>query len=230
MIARRLARLDARAIEWLRVAAVIGRDFDAELLERVASLDEDEFLNALEEALAAGLVVESPRRAGALQLLARADSGDPLRGDVGAAPGPAAPPGRRGARAVRAASATSTRWPSTSRARPTLEDAEKAIRYALRAGEQATAMLAHEEAAEHYARALEVLRAVRPRRRRPPLRAAAGARRGAGARRASGRWPGRRSARRRRWRPGSATAMRWRGPRSAPRGATSSRPASSTRS
>ncbi len=36
------------------------------------------------------------------------------------------------------------------------EDAEKAITYALRAGEQATAMLAHEEAAEHYARALDV--------------------------------------------------------------------------
>ena len=36
------------------------------------------------------------------------------------------------------------------------EDAEKAITYALRAGEQATTMLAHEEAAEHYARALDV--------------------------------------------------------------------------
>jgi hypothetical protein len=36
------------------------------------------------------------------------------------------------------------------------EDAEEAITYALRAGEQATTMLAHEEAAEHYARALDV--------------------------------------------------------------------------
>src|SRR2546430_10805094 len=34
VIARRLARLDVKAIEWLRVAAVIGRDFDAELLQR----------------------------------------------------------------------------------------------------------------------------------------------------------------------------------------------------
>ena len=36
------------------------------------------------------------------------------------------------------------------------EDAEKAITYALRAAEQAATMLAHEEAAEHYARALDV--------------------------------------------------------------------------
>ena len=64
VIARRLARLDPQAMEWLRVAAVIGRDFDADLLERVVSLDEDGFLNALDEALAAGLVVESPRRPG----------------------------------------------------------------------------------------------------------------------------------------------------------------------
>ena len=39
VIARRLARLDAQAIEWLRAAAVIGRDFDSALLERVVSLE-----------------------------------------------------------------------------------------------------------------------------------------------------------------------------------------------
>ena len=37
------------------------------------------------------------------------------------------------------------------------QDAEKAIEYARRAGVQATTMLAHEEATEHYTRALEVL-------------------------------------------------------------------------
>ena len=64
MIARRLSRLDDQAMEWLRVAAVIGRDFDAALLEAVVSLDEEEFLDALDEALAAGLVVESPAKGG----------------------------------------------------------------------------------------------------------------------------------------------------------------------
>ena len=37
------------------------------------------------------------------------------------------------------------------------EDADKAIEYATRAGEQATTMLAHEEAVDHYMHALEVL-------------------------------------------------------------------------
>ncbi len=34
VIARRLTRLDSQAMEWLRVAAVIGRDFDAGLVEQ----------------------------------------------------------------------------------------------------------------------------------------------------------------------------------------------------
>jgi tetratricopeptide (TPR) repeat protein len=41
-------------------------------------------------------------------------------------------------------------------------DTEKAIAYATRAGEEATSMLAHEEAVEHYARALEVLERFEP--------------------------------------------------------------------
>ena len=63
-IAWRLGRLEAPAIELLRVAAVIGRDFDAALLERVVLLAEEEFLSALDEALAAGLLVESDERPG----------------------------------------------------------------------------------------------------------------------------------------------------------------------
>ena len=59
VIARRLGRLSAQATEWLRVAAVIGRDFDSSLHERVVALDEDEYLNALDEALSTGLVVET---------------------------------------------------------------------------------------------------------------------------------------------------------------------------
>jgi DNA-binding SARP family transcriptional activator len=64
VIAVRLSRLRSPAVEWLRLAAVIGRDFDLSLLEQVASLDEDQFLNALDEALAAGLVGEAPGHAG----------------------------------------------------------------------------------------------------------------------------------------------------------------------
>src|SRR6201999_2301347 len=48
VISRRLERLDPSTIEWLRVAAVIGRDFESRLLERVLGLEEDRFLAALE--------------------------------------------------------------------------------------------------------------------------------------------------------------------------------------
>ena len=64
VIAWRLGRLEAPAVELLRVAAVIGRDVDAALLERVVLLGEEEFLSALEEALggrAAGRVRRDAR-------------------------------------------------------------------------------------------------------------------------------------------------------------------------
>ena len=60
LISRRLDRLSPDAVEALRVASVIGREFDALLLERVLGLDEERFLGALEEALGAGLVTEDP--------------------------------------------------------------------------------------------------------------------------------------------------------------------------
>ena len=65
VIAWRLSRLEPSAIELLRVAAVIGRDVDAALLERVVLQAEEEFLGALEEALAAGLLVEADDQPGA---------------------------------------------------------------------------------------------------------------------------------------------------------------------
>jgi DNA-binding SARP family transcriptional activator/MoxR-like ATPase len=64
VIAWRLGRLEAPAIELLRVAAAIGREVDAALLERVVLMAEEDFLSALEEALAAGLLVESNEKPG----------------------------------------------------------------------------------------------------------------------------------------------------------------------
>ncbi len=160
VIARRLERLDMQAIEWLRVAAVIGRDFDAALLERVVSLDEDEFLNTLDEALAAGLVVESPARPGRYSF-AHALIRETLY------EGMSAPRRARTHRRVGEAlestggdrNLTALALHFTRAAGS--QDAEKAIEYARRAGAQATTMLAHEEAADHYQRALEVLERFR---------------------------------------------------------------------
>jgi DNA-binding SARP family transcriptional activator/tetratricopeptide (TPR) repeat protein len=158
VIALRLGRLDAPAAELLRVAAVIGRDVDAALLERVVQLEEDEFLSALDEALGAVLLVESDDKAGSYlfshalirETLYESMSG-PRRARIHKRVGEAieAMQGRRRERYL-----PELAYHFTRGADP--DDAEKAITYALRAGEQATTMLAHEEAAEHYARALDV--------------------------------------------------------------------------
>ena len=158
VIAWRLGRLEPPTTELLRVAAVMGRDVDAGLLERVVPLGEDEFLSALEEALAAGLLVESDGRGGRYlfshalirETLYEAMS-VPRRARIHKRVGEAieATQGRRQSRYLPQLAHHFTRAADA-------EEAERAITYALRAAEQATTMLAHEEAAEHYARALEV--------------------------------------------------------------------------
>jgi DNA-binding SARP family transcriptional activator/tetratricopeptide (TPR) repeat protein len=161
VIARRLGRLSAQATEWLRVASVIGRDFDASLHERVVALDEDEYLNALDEALSTGLVAETTPNAG--YSFSHALIRETLYEGMSAA---------RRARIHRRVgevletTANSDRYLTAlahhfTRA-ATTEDADKAITYARRAGEHATAMLLHEEAGEHYSRALEVLDRLQP--------------------------------------------------------------------
>ncbi|MGZ4186767.1 MAG: ATP-binding protein [Solirubrobacteraceae bacterium] len=161
VIARRLGRLSAQATEWLRVAAVIGRDFEASLHERVVSLDEDEYLNALDEALSAGLVVEAG--ADASYSFSHALIRETLYEGMSAARrarihrrvGEALEAGVESDRNLVALAHHFTRAASA-------EDVDKAIAYACRAGEWATQMLAHEEAGEQYTHALEVLDRFQP--------------------------------------------------------------------
>jgi DNA-binding SARP family transcriptional activator/tetratricopeptide (TPR) repeat protein len=161
VIARRLARLDAEAIEWLRAAAVIGRDFDLGLLEQVLALGEDDFLTALEAALAAGLVVELPSRPGRYSF-----SHALIRETL--YEGMSAP--RRARIHRRVGEVLEAQGPERNLAALALhftraagsQDAEKAIEYATLAGSEATDLLAHEEAADHYLRALEVLERISP--------------------------------------------------------------------
>ena len=161
VIARRLGRLSAQATEWLRVAAVIGRDFGSDLHERVVGLDEDEYLNALDEALSTGLVVETGSDAG--YSFAHALIRETLYEGMSAAR--RARIHRRVGEALEAAD-NSDRYLTAlahhfTRA-ASAETGNKAIAYARRAGERATRMLEHEEAGEHYTRALEVLKRVDP--------------------------------------------------------------------
>ncbi len=160
LISRRLARVTPDCLEWLRVASVIGPEFEGELLEAVLDFDDQRYETALEEALAAGLVVESAVVHGGYvfgHALIRETLYDGMSShrvrrlhhrvgieleqrethEIGAL---ALHFARAGARA----------------------DSDRAIAYALSAGAQATEMVAHEEAAVHYERALEVLARAHP--------------------------------------------------------------------
>lgn len=156
VIARRLSRLDSPSVRWLRVASVIGRDFDGSLLERVLDFEDDEFLSALEQALAAGLVAETagaPGRYSFSHALIRETLYEGTSGARLARIHRAVGNALEEEGAERHLSALAHHFTRTSDPR----DFERAIGYASRAGKQASAMLAHEEAADHYARALDVL-------------------------------------------------------------------------
>ena len=64
VIAARVGRLGEHAGRALGVAALIGRDFDLELLERVAGLPEDELLDVLDAAVRGALLTEVPSTPG----------------------------------------------------------------------------------------------------------------------------------------------------------------------
>jgi predicted ATPase len=59
VVGRRLGRLSAQTNQMLSVAAVLGRDFDVELLAALRDVPEDSLLDALDEAVGAGLVQET---------------------------------------------------------------------------------------------------------------------------------------------------------------------------
>jgi hypothetical protein len=59
VVGRRLGRLSPPTNQMLSVAAVLGRDFDVELLATLRDVPEDSLLDALDEAVGAGLVQET---------------------------------------------------------------------------------------------------------------------------------------------------------------------------
>ncbi len=63
VIRRRLSRLSKRCRRLVRAAAVIGLEFDLQVLAAGVDLDGEEVLTGLEEAMTARVVVESPTRA-----------------------------------------------------------------------------------------------------------------------------------------------------------------------
>jgi DNA-binding SARP family transcriptional activator/tetratricopeptide (TPR) repeat protein len=159
-----LSRLSPAARSGLAVAAVIGRDFELDLLERLLAMPEDSILGLLDECIAAGLVAETPgaldryafvhtliREAAQEQLSASRRAR--LHGSVGAALEELRAPDLEpylGALALH--------FLAAGRA----GDLRKAVEYARRAADRASAGLAHEEAVVHRERALRALALEQP--------------------------------------------------------------------
>ncbi|HMC80462.1 MAG TPA: BTAD domain-containing putative transcriptional regulator, partial [Acidimicrobiia bacterium] len=160
VVGRRLSHLSRDANGALRVAAVIGAEFDLEVLRTAKDLDEEDLVSALEEATAARLVIEV---AGPLPRyrFAHALVRDALYEGLSAA--------RRTTLHRRVAEAIETvhggrlddhlpalahHW---ARAAAPAPETDRAVDYAARAGDRALAQLAHDEAAAYYRQALELL-------------------------------------------------------------------------
>jgi predicted ATPase/DNA-binding SARP family transcriptional activator len=180
VITGRLAGVAPETAECLRAAAVIGRDFDAALLERVVDLEEEQLITALEAGLEAGTIapqsVSSARRATTIgygyrftQTLTREALYEaisaPRRARLHRRVAQALEELDRQAEGVEPDRVTGQRMAMMAEHFARVaerEHAGKAIRYARVAGERASAMLAYEEAAEHYGRAFELLDRFEP--------------------------------------------------------------------
>jgi tetratricopeptide (TPR) repeat protein len=153
--ARRLRRLCADSRQALQVAAVIGREFDYDVLEAVAPLHDEALISALEEGVEARVLRESGPvgRYAFTHALVRATLYDGLsqlrRARLH---------GRVGEALARLRSADlDPHLPQLAhhfaQAAP-VEQPERAIEYALAAARRADRLLAWEEAAQHYRAAL----------------------------------------------------------------------------
>ncbi len=158
VVGRRVERLGAEARAALSAAAVIGRDFDIDLLLAVLELTEPQLLDLLEQAGAASLLQEDGERAGrftfthalvehtlyedlggARRARLHRRIAEALEARLGEEPGE-----RLGELAAHWAAAVSS------------ADAEKATHYAQLAAERALGQLAPDEAARWYRQALEL--------------------------------------------------------------------------
>ena len=159
VIGRRVERLGSDARMALSAAAVIGRDFDLDLLLAAVDLSEAQLLDLLDGAVAASLLQESSERAGRFTFT-HALAEHSLYEDLGAT--------RRARLHKRIAEDLEERLGDEPGERlgelaahwaaavVTSEDADKAMHYAQRAAERALRQLAPEEAVRWYRQALEL--------------------------------------------------------------------------
>jgi class 3 adenylate cyclase/tetratricopeptide (TPR) repeat protein len=159
VIERRVERLGEETVELLRLAAVIGRVFDVELLESMLEIDESQLLDQLEAAVAASLLAESDERVGQFRF-AHALINQTLYDGLGAT--------RRARLHQRVAQALEDHYgedPGDRLSELALHwrmaavsvDKAKAAGYALRAGQRALESLAPAEAVKLFTDAVELI-------------------------------------------------------------------------
>jgi len=161
VVGRRLARLSADTNQALRVAAVVGDQFELGVVQSAGDLSEDTVLTAVEEAGGARLISElSATRYRFSHALVRATLYESLTAARRVSLH------RRTAEAIETIHATALddfvpslahHW---AKASAPVTDITRAVEYAQRAGDQALAQLAHDEAANYYASGLELLDAA----------------------------------------------------------------------
>jgi DNA-binding SARP family transcriptional activator len=163
VIARRVARLPDQGGDVLRAAALIGRDFDYELLERVVDVSEERLLDVLDAAVRGALLAEVPSAPGRYSF-AHALLRSAIESELSAT---------RKARLHRRIGETIEQL-HRDRLDPWLDElarhfaaavpqeVDRAVDYAVRAAAQASARLAYDEAAELLARAVALRRADDP--------------------------------------------------------------------
>ena len=161
VVGRRLARLSDHANQTLRIAAVVGAEFELGVVRAAGDLDEERLLAAMEEATAARLVTEvSATRFRFAHALVRATLYESLTAARQVTLH------RKAAEAIEAihsgslddhVPALAYHW---SIASAPVTDTTKAVDYARWAGDRALTQLAHDEAAAYYRSALDLLDAA----------------------------------------------------------------------
>ena len=164
VVGQRVDRLGEDARRVLSPAAVIGRDFDLELLAIVADLDEDRVLDVLDQASAAGLVTEVEGTVDRYSF-AHALTQHTLYDDLGASRRARAH--RKIAEALETLCGTSPEARSGELARHFVAatktaDARKALTYSQMAGNHALAQLAPADALGWFTQALDLYSQTAP--------------------------------------------------------------------
>jgi len=159
VIGQRLEHLSDECVDLIRLASVLGREFNLEALSQLSERPVDEVLEALDEPLAARVITDVPGTRSQLRF-SHVVIRECLYDDIGRAR--RVQLHRRAAQVLEALYGEDAESHLAELAHHAFEgapggDVERAIRYARRAGDKAVSLLAYEEAVRLYRMALQGL-------------------------------------------------------------------------